>query len=127
MLAGSRRHDGGVECIDEATGGPAEIFAAALKDRETPLRVIFENIADVVYLLDVEADGYRFVAVNPRFLAATGLALDQVIGRRVDGDAAAAAAPWRRNGRANAATISAMAAARRSSSAQWRMRRRRTD
>ena len=59
-------------------------IAAALKDRETPLRVIFENIADVVYLLDVEADGYRFVAVNPRFLAATGLAIDQVIGRRVD-------------------------------------------
>jgi len=59
-------------------------IAAALKDRETPLRVIFENIADVVYLLDVEADGYRFVAVNPPFLEATGLALDQVIGRRVD-------------------------------------------
>src|SRR4051794_20662481 len=34
--------------------------------------------------------------------------------------AAAATAPWRRNGRANAATISAIAAARRSSSAQWR-------
>ena len=41
--------------------------------------------------------------------------------------AAAATAPWRRNGRANAATISAIAAARISSSAQWRMRRRRTD
>lgn len=59
-------------------------IAAALKDRETPLRVIFENIEDVVYLLDVEDDGYRFVAVNPRFLAATGLALEQVVGRRVD-------------------------------------------
>ena len=59
-------------------------IAAALKDRETPLRVIFENIADVVYLLDVEAGGYRFVAVNPPFLAATGLALEQVMGRRVE-------------------------------------------
>ncbi|HMB42942.1 MAG TPA: EAL domain-containing protein [Luteimonas sp.] len=59
-------------------------IAAALKDRETPLRVIFENIADIVYLLDVEADCYRFVAVNTRFLAATGLALEEVIGRRVD-------------------------------------------
>jgi len=35
--------------------------------------------------------------------------------------------PWRVNGRAKAATISAIAAARISSSAQWRMRRRRTD
>ena len=33
----------------------------------------------------------------------------------------------RKNGRANAATISAIAAARISSSDQWRMRRRRTD
>jgi diguanylate cyclase (GGDEF)-like protein/PAS domain S-box-containing protein len=59
-------------------------IAAALKDRETPLRVIFDNIEDVVYLLDVEDDGYRFVAVNRRFLDATGLSLHQVIGRRVD-------------------------------------------
>ena len=59
-------------------------IAAALKDRELPLRVIFENIEDVVYLLDVEGDGYRFVAVNPPFLAATGLAEDQVVGRRVE-------------------------------------------
>ena len=75
---------------DRPPGNPTDArprtstIAAALKDRETPLRVIFENIADVVYLLDVESDGYRFVAVNPPFLAATGLALDQVIGRRVD-------------------------------------------
>ena len=75
---------------DRPPGNPTDArprtstIAAALKDRETPLRVIFENIADVVYLLDVESDGYRFVAVNPPFLAATGLALEQVIGRRVD-------------------------------------------
>jgi hypothetical protein len=40
---------------------------------------------------------------------------------------AAATAPWRKNGRANAATMSAIAAARISSRNQWRMRRRRTD
>jgi len=59
-------------------------IAAALKDRETPLRVIFDNIADIVYLLDVEDDGYRFVAVNPPFLEATGLSEDRVVGRRVE-------------------------------------------
>lgn len=60
-------------------------IAEALKDRETPLRVIFENIQDVVYLLDVEPDGgYRFVAINPPFLAATGLTEEQVVGRRVE-------------------------------------------
>lgn len=64
---------------------PRRSIAAALKDREGPLRVIFENIQDVVYLLDVESDGgYRFVAVNPPFLAATGLSEEQVIGRRVN-------------------------------------------
>src|SRR6476659_7262622 len=41
--------------------------------------------------------------------------------------ATAADALWRRNGRANAATISTTAAVRSTSSAQWRMRRRRTD
>ena len=60
-------------------------IAEALKDREAPLRVIFDNIQDVVYLLDIEQDGgYRFVAVNPPFLAATGLTEEQVVGRRVE-------------------------------------------
>ena len=59
-------------------------IAAALKDRERPLKVIFDNIEDVVYLLDVDDDGYRFVAVNQRFLDATGLTVQQIIGRRVD-------------------------------------------
>ena len=59
-------------------------IAAALKGRESPLNVIFENIEDVVYLLDVEDDGYRFAAVNPPFLAATGLEAADVVGRRVE-------------------------------------------
>jgi len=60
-------------------------IAEALKDREAPLRVIFDNIQDVVYLLDIEHDGgYRFVAVNPPFLEATGLSEAQVVGRRVE-------------------------------------------
>src|SRR4051812_6737539 len=64
---------------------PRRSIAAALKDREAPLRVIFQNIQDVVYLLDVEPDeGYRFVAVNPPFLASTGLTEEQVVGRRVE-------------------------------------------
>ena len=59
-------------------------IAAVLQTRAAQLEVVLDNIADVVYLIDVLPDGFRFAAVNARFLEATGLALDQVIGRRVE-------------------------------------------
>jgi len=57
-------------------------IAAALQTREAQLEVVLENIADIVYLIDVLPDGgFRFASVNARFLAATGLESSQVIGR----------------------------------------------
>jgi diguanylate cyclase (GGDEF)-like protein/PAS domain S-box-containing protein len=60
-------------------------IAAALQTREAQLEVVLDNISDVVYLIDVLPDGgYRFVAVNAPFLAATGLQSAQVVGRRLE-------------------------------------------
>lgn len=59
-------------------------IAAALQTRAAQLEVVLDNIADVVYLVDVLPDGFRFAAVNARFLEATGLALEEVIGQRVE-------------------------------------------
>jgi len=60
-------------------------IAAALQTREAQLEVVLENIADIVYLIDVLPDGsFRFASVNGRFLAATGLQASQVVGRRLE-------------------------------------------
>ncbi|MFC7300406.1 putative bifunctional diguanylate cyclase/phosphodiesterase [Cognatiluteimonas weifangensis] len=56
----------------------------AREQRAPTLQVIFDTIEDIVYLIDVLPDGYRFGAVNARFLEATGLTAAQVIGRRVE-------------------------------------------
>ena len=56
----------------------------ALQASSEQLRLVYENVEDVVFVLDVVEDGYRFASVNQRFLTATGLAPAQVIGRRVE-------------------------------------------
>jgi diguanylate cyclase (GGDEF)-like protein/PAS domain S-box-containing protein len=67
---------------ESATSAVSAEIAAALQTREAQLEVVLENIADIVYLIDVLPDGgYRFAAVNARFLAATGLESSQVVGR----------------------------------------------
>ena len=56
-----------------------------LLSNEQQLRLIFETISDIAFLISVEPDGrYRFVSVNSAFLRARGLKSDQVIGRYVD-------------------------------------------
>jgi PAS domain S-box-containing protein len=56
-----------------------------LLSNEHQLRLIYETISDIAFLVSVEPDGrYRFVSVNSAFLRATGLKSDQVIGRYVD-------------------------------------------
>lgn len=55
----------------------------ALQAREAQLALVYDNIEDVVFVLDVLEDGYRFAAVNPRFLSTTGLDASQVVGQRV--------------------------------------------
>jgi PAS domain S-box-containing protein len=64
-----------------------ELLAAreALQARERELSLIYANVSDVIFYVAVEGEGrYRFVSVNPAFLAATGLPEDRVVGRRVD-------------------------------------------
>jgi len=57
----------------------------ALRDSQKQLALIYETVRDVIFLLGVEpGEVYRFASVNPVFLAATGLTLDQVVGRRME-------------------------------------------
>lgn len=57
---------------------------AALLARTDGLRVVFDHVQDVVFLIAVEGDdAYRFIAINPAFSRATGLTAAQVEGRLV--------------------------------------------
>lgn len=57
---------------------------ALLLERERHLSIIFDNIADVTFVLRAEADGqFRFVFVNRAFEKTTGLPAAQVVGRLV--------------------------------------------
>ena len=55
---------------------------AALRDRETRLSLIYDNVSDVIFVLDVEPnDNFRFNSVNRRFLEVTGLSENLVVGK----------------------------------------------
>jgi PAS domain S-box-containing protein len=57
----------------------------ALRESQKQLSLIFETVGDVIFLLAVEpGDIYRFASVNPVFLAATGLELQQVVGKQME-------------------------------------------
>jgi PAS domain S-box-containing protein len=57
---------------------------ADLARREHQLSVIFNTIADVTFVLSVEPDGrYRFLFANQAFEKATGVPVDNVVGRDV--------------------------------------------
>ncbi len=66
---------------DEREAGLAH-GSAATSSRH--LLAILDAIEDVLFVLDVEADGYRFSYINDSFLKATGLTPAQVLGQRVD-------------------------------------------
>jgi diguanylate cyclase (GGDEF)-like protein/PAS domain S-box-containing protein len=63
--------------------------AAALAEREARLDLIYHSAADLMFLMRVERDaagapaGYRCESVNAAYLAATGLAEPQLVGRSV--------------------------------------------
>ncbi|MDB5268855.1 MAG: hypothetical protein JWP58_1895 [Hymenobacter sp.] len=58
---------------------------AALAEREHQLSVLFDTIADVTFVLNVEGEGrYRFVFANKAFEKTTGLPVAQVLGRFVE-------------------------------------------
>lgn len=55
-----------------------------LRQREKQLAILYENVNDVVFYLDVEPkEHYRFSFVNPAFVKATGLKDSQVVGKLV--------------------------------------------
>lgn len=64
----------------------AERKAAEQKLQETirQLRSIYEAVNDVIYLLAVEPDGFRFQSVNSAFERMTGVPTGAVIGKRVN-------------------------------------------
>jgi PAS domain S-box-containing protein len=60
-------------------------LSAAVLERERQLTIVFNSLADVTFVLDVEAPGrYRFTFVNESFRRTTGLSVSQVVGRYVE-------------------------------------------
>lgn len=57
--------------------------AAALRESERHLALIYDHVADVLFELQVEDGGYRFISVNPAFRSVTGLEREQVVGKFV--------------------------------------------
>jgi PAS domain S-box-containing protein len=58
---------------------------AALHFHEQQLELVYNTISDVVFLLRVEGgDRYRFITANKAFMTATGLSLEQVVGRPLE-------------------------------------------
>jgi PAS domain S-box-containing protein len=57
--------------------------AAALRESERHLALIYDHVADVLFELQVDDGGYRFISVNPAFLSVTGLARQDILGKYV--------------------------------------------
>src|SRR5215208_5494983 len=46
--------------------------------------LVHVNVKDVIFYLRVEGDHFRFVEINPAFTQATGLTMDQIVGKLVE-------------------------------------------
>jgi len=58
---------------------------AISKKRELQLSSIFDTVADVIFVLEVEKEGkYRFHSVNNAFIKTTGIPENKIIGMRVN-------------------------------------------
>ncbi len=55
----------------------------SIRENEHKLELIFNNTKDVIFLLTVGEEGYRFNAVNQSFYNNTGLQKDEVLGKLV--------------------------------------------
>jgi PAS domain S-box-containing protein len=61
---------------------PRKLAQEALRQSEQQLELIYDSVADIIFLLSVEpGDRYRFVSINKAFLRATGLSSDQILNR----------------------------------------------
>ena len=68
----------------EKSSAELTLTYADLAEREHQLSVIFNTIADVTFVLNVEADGrYRFIFANKAFEKATGVPVEKVAGSYV--------------------------------------------
>ena len=56
----------------------------ALRESQQHLSLVYDHVDDVLFHLQVEPQGYRFVSVNPAFTVATGLEQQQVIGKSIE-------------------------------------------
>ncbi len=57
----------------------------ALRESEQRLSLIYDSVADIIFSIAVTADGrYRYEGVNARFLEATGLTEEEVVGRYLE-------------------------------------------
>jgi PAS domain S-box-containing protein len=55
----------------------------ALRESQQHLSLVYDHVDDVLFHLQVEPQGYRFVSVNPAFTVATGMEQHQVIGKLI--------------------------------------------
>ncbi len=54
-----------------------------IQERELQLRTLFDAIADIIFVIDVNKDGtYEFSSVNQAFINSTGLTPTQIIGKK---------------------------------------------
>lgn len=68
----------------DETEAKSVLTDAVTKEQESLLSVIFNAIADVTFVLNVEADGrYRFIFINKAFEKRTGLPPEKVVGHYV--------------------------------------------
>jgi PAS domain S-box-containing protein len=59
-------------------------FEEKLRVNEQQLSTIFNNVEDVVFLINIEGDKYRFVSINKSFHTLTGLKDDYVLNKFID-------------------------------------------
>ena len=83
LTAGGGEIVGAVHILRDITAGKA--LQAALREREQRLSLIYDNVADIVFSMEQAQDGrFRYESVNPRFLEATGLTQEEVVGRYLE-------------------------------------------
>ncbi len=73
---------GTIVMIEDASARVA--LEAAVRASENVRALVYVSLTDIVFLLRVVGDRFRFVEVNPAFLRATGLSEEQVVGKFVD-------------------------------------------
>jgi PAS domain S-box-containing protein len=83
LLVGARDARGAE--VAPRTGHDLEESRAALGIRHTERAALYASVLDILFEVVVEpGGGYRFLWVNQAFLASTGLAREQVVGKRLE-------------------------------------------